>query len=230
MGDPSRNLEGNFRKNSESVLGKVQAVLGGGGVAQCARGHIAATTTTHTDQFLSGCAVPLFCKESGYDVVTMRGTSFSGFFGWPSSQSISDEVGMAIRSRSCQARAAQVICHAPPKHDLPEKVYPYSGRAQAHGTKVTERERERAQNADFCRKPQTSADSPLLLEIQTFQGRRIFADNRRFSQETADVRRKPQIGLCHLRCVTFSLSALQIPVQLPLSFSWIKEGFKGGFL
>ena len=31
---------------------------------------------------------------------------------------------------------------------------------------------ERAQNADVCRKPQIFADSPLLLEIQAFGGRR----------------------------------------------------------
>ena len=48
---------------------------------------------------------------------------------------------------------------------------------------------ESTQNADFRRKPQISADSPLLLEIPAFGGRRkpqIFAENRRFSQETAD--------------------------------------------
>ena len=52
---------------------------------------------------------------------------------------------------------------------------------QGDRTKVT----ERAPNADFRRKPQIFADSPLLLEIQAFGG-------RRFSQETADFRRKPQ--------------------------------------
>ena len=54
---------------------------------------------------------------------------------------------------------------------------------------------ESAQNADFRRKPQIFADSPLLLEIPAFGG-----------QETAENRRKPQIGLCHLRSVTFSLA------------------------
>ena len=44
---------------------------------------------------------------------------------------------------------------------------------------------ERAQNAAFRRKPQIFADSPLLLEIQAFGGRRK-------PQETADFRRKPQ--------------------------------------
>ena len=76
---------------------------------------------------------------------------------------------------------------------------------------------ERAQNADFRREPQIFADSPLLLEIEAFGG-------RRFSQKTADFRRKPkifaenrrkaQIGLRHLRCVTFS-SALSLP---PVSY------------
>ena len=66
---------------------------------------------------------------------------------------------------------------------------------------------ERAQNADFRRKPQIFADSPLLLEIPAFGGRRK-------PQKTTDFRRKPkifaenhrfsQIGLCHFRYVTFS--------------------------
>ena len=45
---------------------------------------------------------------------------------------------------------------------------------------------ERAQNADFRTKPQIFADSPLLLEIPAFGGRRK-------PQKTADFRRKPQI-------------------------------------
>ena len=64
------------------------------------------------------------------------------------------------------------------------------------GTKVT----GRAQNADFRRKPQILADSPLLLEIQAFGGCRK-------PQKTADRaanHRKLQIGLRHLRSVTFS--------------------------
>ena len=74
---------------------------------------------------------------------------------------------------------------------------------------------ERAQNADFRRKPQIFADSPLLglLEIQAFQiGRRRkpqkTADFRSKPKIFAENRRKPQIGLRHLRCVTFS-SALE---------------------
>ena len=66
---------------------------------------------------------------------------------------------------------------------------------------------ERAQNADFRRKPQIFADSPLLLEIQAFGGRREpqkTADFRRKPQIFAENRRLPQIGLRHLRCVTFS--------------------------
>ena len=61
------------------------------------------------------------------------------------------------------------------------------------GTKVT----ERAQKADSRRKLQIFADSPLLPEIQAFGGGRkpqIFTENRR----------TPQIGLRHLRCITFS--------------------------
>ena len=73
---------------------------------------------------------------------------------------------------------------------------------------------EKAQNAEFRRKPQIFADSPLLLEIVAFGGCRkpqIFAENRR----------KPQIGLRHLRSVTFS-SALKVdenrsrPIAYPL--------------
>ena len=49
---------------------------------------------------------------------------------------------------------------------------------------MTERERESPKRR-FSQKPQIFADSPLLLEIQAFGG-------RRFSQETTDFRRKPQ--------------------------------------
>ena len=73
------------------------------------------------------------------------------------------------------------------------------------GTKAA----ERAQNADFRRKPQIFADSAIPWKIKHFGG-------RRFSQKTADFRRKPQIftencrkpqtALRHLRSVTFSLS------------------------
>ena len=66
---------------------------------------------------------------------------------------------------------------------------------------------ERAQNADFRRKPQIFADSPLLVEIPAFGGRRKpqkTADFRRKPKIFAGNRRKPQIGLRHLSCVTFS--------------------------
>ena len=66
---------------------------------------------------------------------------------------------------------------------------------------------ENAQNADFRRKPQIFADSPLLLEIEAFGGRRKpqkTADFRRKPKIFAENRRKPLIGLRHLRCVTFS--------------------------
>ena len=71
------------------------------------------------------------------------------------------------------------------------------------GTEVT----EKAQNADFRRKPQIFTDSPLLLEIQAFGGRRKpqkTADFRRKPKIFAENRRKQQIGLRHLRCVTFT--------------------------
>ena len=68
---------------------------------------------------------------------------------------------------------------------------------------------ENPQNADFRRKPQIFADSLLLLEIQAFGGRRKLqktADFRRKPKIFAENRRKPQIGVRHLRCVTFSSS------------------------
>ena len=65
---------------------------------------------------------------------------------------------------------------------------------------------ESAQNADFRRKPQIFAGSPLLLEIPAFGGRREpqkTADFPRKPKNFAESRRKPQIGLRHLRSVTF---------------------------
>ena len=41
------------------------------------------------------------------------------------------------------------------------------------------------------------------------------AENRRFSQETADFRRKPQIGVRHLRCVTFSSALSLVILHVP---------------
>ena len=67
------------------------------------------------------------------------------------------------------------------------------------------------QNADFRRKPQIFADSPLLLEIPAYGGRRKpqeTTDFRRKPKIFAGNRRKPLIGLRHLRSVTFS-SALK---------------------
>ena len=61
---------------------------------------------------------------------------------------------------------------------------------------------ESAQNADPRRKPQIFADSPLVLEIPTFG---VF---RRKPKTFAENRRKPQIGLCRLRPVTFSSAPL----------------------
>ena len=68
---------------------------------------------------------------------------------------------------------------------------------------------ENAQNADFRRKPQIFADSPLLLEIQAFGGRRK-------PQKTADFRRKPKIfaetvGNRRLASVTLGASPLARP-------------------
>ena len=54
---------------------------------------------------------------------------------------------------------------------------------------------DRAQSADFRRNPQIFADSPLLLTENSSMWR---------AQETAEYRRKPLIGVCHLRSVTFN--------------------------
>ena len=75
----------------------------------------------------------------------------------------------------------------------------------------------------FRRKPQIFADSSLLLEIPAFGGRRKpqkTADFRRKPKISAENLRKLQIGLRHLRCVTFS-SALQCALHglHPLEFS-----------
>ena len=78
---------------------------------------------------------------------------------------------------------------------------------------------EKAQNADFRRKPQTFADSPLLLEIQALGGRRkpqIFAENRRFLQKTAGNRRSGSV-----RCVTFS-SALMSSARCKMASSRVR--------
>ena len=69
---------------------------------------------------------------------------------------------------------------------------------------------EKAQKADFRRKPQIFADSPLLQEISACgrARRQKTADFCRKPKIFAENRRKPQIGLRHLRSVTFS-SALE---------------------
>ena len=77
---------------------------------------------------------------------------------------------------------------------------------------------ERAENADFRRKPQIFAGSPLLQEIPAFGGRRKpqkTADFRRKPQIFAGNRRKPQIGLRHLRRVTFSSALLYYEKECP---------------
>ena len=60
---------------------------------------------------------------------------------------------------------------------------------------------ERAQDAAFHRKPQTFADSPLLLEISAYGGRRKpqkTTDFHRKPRIFAENRRKLQIGFRHL--------------------------------
>ena len=99
---------------------------------------------------------------------------------------------------------------------------------------------ERAQNADFRREPQIFADSPL--EIQAL-------GDRRKPQKTEDFRRKPQIGLRHLRSVSFrsarsahfgllqfehatwndlSLSTLEVPLRPFLASEGSRENLQHG--
>ena len=71
---------------------------------------------------------------------------------------------------------------------------------------------ESTKNADFRRKPQIFADSPLLLEIPAFGGRRK-------QQETADFRRKPKIfaGISNRRLSSVTLGPS--PLARPY-FGW----------
>ena len=91
-----------------------------------------------------------------------------------------------------------------------EKKTNFQGKRQPQNQgalKVTELRWQRAPKTQiFAEKPQIFADSPLLLEI--IWRAQETADFRRKPQTFAENRRKPQIGLRHLRCVTFS-SALQ---------------------
>ena len=69
------------------------------------------------------------------------------------------------------------------------------------GTKASPKRKFSQMFADF-------ADSRLFLENKAFGKRKIFAENRRFSQETTDFCRNPQrklqIGVCPLRFVPLS--------------------------
>ena len=82
---------------------------------------------------------------------------------------------------------------------------------------------ESTQNADFRRKPQIFADSPLLLEIPAFGGRRK-------PQKTADSRKEPKIFAENLREsfeVTFNVAGyfdfarlcLETPPKMPFTTS-----------
>ena len=88
------------------------------------------------------------------------------------------------------------------------------------GPKVT----DRAQNADFGRKLQIFADSPLLLEVQTFQGRRTPQKTANVRRKVEDFRRKP--------AGKRRLGPQVHPVQGRVDFGQKLEnrGFLGGFL
>ena len=74
---------------------------------------------------------------------------------------------------------------------------------------------ENAQNADFRRKPQIFADSPLLREIEAFGGRRK-------PQETADFRRKPKIFAENRRLPLIGLRHLSLRGSVTFSSALVK--------
>ena len=77
--------------------------------------------------------------------------------------------------------------------DWQQHDHPQQNRNQGE-LKVTElKVTEKAQNADFRRKPQLFADSPLLLEIEAFGGRR--RKPKIFAQKTAGNRRLGSVTL-----------------------------------
>ena len=76
---------------------------------------------------------------------------------------------------------------------------------------------ERAQNADFRRKPQIFADSPLLLESPAFGGRRK-------PQKTADFRSKPKIFAENRRLGSVTLGASPLALPYFQYWTWIESG------
>ena len=82
----------------------------------------------------------------------------------------------------------------------------FIGKARQGALKVVT---ERVQNADFHRKPQIFADSPLLLETQDLES----AGNRREPQSFAEDQRlsKKTTGSCRLGSVTLGPSPLARP-------------------
>ena len=93
------------------------------------------------------------------------------------------------------------------------------------GPKMT----DQVQNADFRRKPRIFADSPppILLETQTSGGRRKpqkTADVRRKLKILAENRKKPQIGVCHLRSITLSAALQEFSFGVK-PYLWSREEF-----
>ena len=65
---------------------------------------------------------------------------------------------------------------------------------------------ENAQNADFAENRRFSQIHPFSWKFKRLEG----AGNRRKPKILAENRRKPQIGLCHLRCVTFGSALITV--------------------
>ena len=80
-----------------------------------------------------------------------------------------------------------------------------------------DREREREREPKTQKNRRIFADSLLLLEIQAFGGRRKPRKPQNFRRESkilAGNRKKPQIGLRHLRSVTFSSALIEVATIL----------------
>ena len=77
-------------------------------------------------------------------------------------------------------------------------------RERERDREMTERERERERESET----ETETERERERETETETETQETAENRRFSQETADFRRKLQIGVRHLRCVTLSSALL----------------------
>ena len=90
-----------------------------------------------------------------------------------------------------------IVCVFPKEEWIYTISYMSRAAHKGGGTKVT----DRPQNADFRRKPQIFAYSPLVLGNSSIWRAQ---ENHRKPKIFAEKRRKPQVGVRHLGSVTFS--------------------------